>query len=259
MPRQLTNMIGRTILPIVFHAIKARESAVDACANELRGAILTGKLAPGDKLPAERALADSFGVNRVTIRSALAQVANAGLLRVRQGSGYVVLDYRRRGGPDLLPGLVALAEASGSFVELAADLLLVRRHLAGAVLERLATCDDPMARRRVAATIDEFAAVVARDPQDVDAIADADMDVLSALLDATGSPVLGLCFNPILAVVSELPRLRAAIYAAPEGNVAGWRLLSDWLADPGTPPPAHIATVLAARDELTFARLTESQ
>lgn len=231
---------------------------MDACAAELRNAILAGRLAPGDKLPAERALAEVFGVNRVTVRSALAQLATAGLLRVRQGSGYVVLDFRRQGGPDLLPGLAELSEAAGDFPKLAADLLLVRRHLAGAVIERLATCDDIAARRAIRAAIDAFAAVVADDAEDSDAIAVADMVVLSALLDATGSAVLGLCFNPVLAVVTGLPRLRAAIYADPASNVAGWRLLADWLDGPDAELPSNLATLLAARDELTFARLLET-
>ena len=57
-----------------------QQTLPDACAAELRRMILSGELAPGERLPPERALAERFSVNRVTLRSALARVAATGLL-----------------------------------------------------------------------------------------------------------------------------------------------------------------------------------
>lgn len=47
--------------------------------------ILTGALAPGDKLPAELDIAATLGVSRATLRQALATVAGKGLLERRRG------------------------------------------------------------------------------------------------------------------------------------------------------------------------------
>lgn len=59
--------------------------------------IADGTLAPGDRLPTEPALAARFGVNRHTLRRAMAALAEAGLVRVEQGRGSFVhehvLDY----------------------------------------------------------------------------------------------------------------------------------------------------------------------
>ena len=88
-----------------------RESAVDGCARAVQAAILGGELAPGDRLPPERALSQRLGVSRLTLRAGLAKVAAGGLLSVRQGSGYVVMDYRDHGGSQILPGLTRLASA----------------------------------------------------------------------------------------------------------------------------------------------------
>ena len=112
-------------------------TSADTCYSTLRREILSGSFAPGERLPPERKLAENFGVGRVTVRSALTRLAAANLLSVRQGSGYVVQNYRREGGPDLLRDVVEIAAHSGAFLDMARDLLHVRRHLARAVLERI--------------------------------------------------------------------------------------------------------------------------
>src|ERR1700751_6486109 len=46
----------------------------------LAGQIATGRLAPGDRLPGENDLAEWFGVSRMTLRHALAELARRGLV-----------------------------------------------------------------------------------------------------------------------------------------------------------------------------------
>ncbi|MFJ6322736.1 MULTISPECIES: phosphonate metabolism transcriptional regulator PhnF [unclassified Rhizobium] len=59
-------------------------------AAELRNAIDEGRHAPGSRLPSERALSEQFGVSRVTMRRAIAELEGEGLLRVARGSGAYV-------------------------------------------------------------------------------------------------------------------------------------------------------------------------
>ena len=54
--------------------------------SQLKQSILLGHFKPGDKLPAERDLADEFRVSRVAIREALRTLENAGFLATRQGA-----------------------------------------------------------------------------------------------------------------------------------------------------------------------------
>lgn len=56
----------------------------------LRAEITDGTHAPGDKLPSESILAARFGVNRLTLRHAVAELAREGLVIARQGSGTYV-------------------------------------------------------------------------------------------------------------------------------------------------------------------------
>lgn len=59
-------------------------------AETLTAEIASGHYRPGDKLPTEAALAARFGVNRHTVRHALAALAEAGAVHARRGAGVFV-------------------------------------------------------------------------------------------------------------------------------------------------------------------------
>jgi DNA-binding GntR family transcriptional regulator len=61
-------------------------------AADLRTAIETGELQPGDALPSESALAERYGVSRGTARHALAELDGAGLVESIHGKGRFVRD-----------------------------------------------------------------------------------------------------------------------------------------------------------------------
>ena len=238
-----------------FEPLPPRPTAVETCAAELERRILGGELPAGVRLPPERELAEMLGTSRVTVRSALSRLTDAHLLTVRQGSGYVVRDFRRGGGPDLLPGIVGLARRR-DVAAIAADLLLVRRQLAAALLERLAGGITRPALERIRAAVDQLEAR-ARAGADSSAIAEADVATVAALLEAIETPVLQLCLNPILSVLESMPELREATYAQPRTNVAGWRLLVEWLEHGGKRDVLPLVQAeLERHDRATLARLS---
>ena len=53
--------------------------------TQIRASINTGIYKPGDKLPPERELVDQFQVSRVTVRDALRNLQNLGLISVKRG------------------------------------------------------------------------------------------------------------------------------------------------------------------------------
>lgn len=59
-------------------------------AETLRAEIASGHYRPGDKLPTEAALSARFGVNRHTVRHALAALAESGAVHARRGAGVFV-------------------------------------------------------------------------------------------------------------------------------------------------------------------------
>ncbi len=70
---------------------RARTPVWKSIAQALSGDIAAGRYAPGDKLPTEAELSARFSVNRHTIRRAIADMADRGLVQPRRGSGVFVL------------------------------------------------------------------------------------------------------------------------------------------------------------------------
>lgn len=72
--------------------VVSRRRLTDQTAAALRDYILSNRLAPGTRLPAETTLAGSLGVSRNVLRQAVASLEGLGMLRVTQGSGTYVAD-----------------------------------------------------------------------------------------------------------------------------------------------------------------------
>jgi len=58
--------------------------------------IVNEKIMPGELLPSEKQLAETYGVSRPTIRAAIKSLHERGALSVRNGVGAMVLPYRRQ-------------------------------------------------------------------------------------------------------------------------------------------------------------------
>ena len=68
----------------------ARITLCSSIAETLRAELAGGLYRPGEKLPTEAALSARFGVNRHTVRNAVATMAKAGLVHSRRGAGVFV-------------------------------------------------------------------------------------------------------------------------------------------------------------------------
>lgn len=83
-------------------------------ADKLAKQIGAGKYPPGTRLPAERELADQFGVSRVTIREAEIALQALGRITIKTGSGVYVEEStadQNRGFPDITAFEVTEARA----------------------------------------------------------------------------------------------------------------------------------------------------
>jgi GntR family transcriptional regulator, transcriptional repressor for pyruvate dehydrogenase complex len=67
-------------------------SLADTVAVRLREEIVSGRLRPGEKLPTEQQLSESYGVSRPTVREAVGRLKHDGLVITRQGAGAYVAD-----------------------------------------------------------------------------------------------------------------------------------------------------------------------
>jgi len=69
------------------------DNPVDKIIKQLKNLISSGQLKPGDRLPAERILAERFGVGRGYIREAIMKLEFYGLLKTSPQSGTYVAGY----------------------------------------------------------------------------------------------------------------------------------------------------------------------
>lgn len=76
--------LDRSASAAVFRPVRTR-NAFEETVERLLQAIRLGVVAPGERLPAERALARLLGVSRVTLREAIRAVADAGYVESRRG------------------------------------------------------------------------------------------------------------------------------------------------------------------------------
>lgn len=95
----------------------------DTIVEELEKMILEGILQPGERLPAERVLAEQFGVSRPSLREAVQRLATKGLLVSRQGGGHFVAESL---GTSFTDPLITLLEGHPDAQR---DLLEYRRTL----------------------------------------------------------------------------------------------------------------------------------
>ena len=106
-------------------------SAVDQQIEEL---ILQGILRPGDRLPSERDLAERLGVSRPSLREAISNLQNKGLLESRAGSGIFVTEVL---GSAFSSALVTLFAGHDRAVF---DYVSFRRDMEGLAAERATQC-----------------------------------------------------------------------------------------------------------------------
>ena len=66
------------------------EKPADLIIRQIKDLITSGALKPGDKLPSERKLSDSFGVGRTCVRDAIKKLEFYGILKTLPQSGTIV-------------------------------------------------------------------------------------------------------------------------------------------------------------------------
>jgi GntR family transcriptional regulator, transcriptional repressor for pyruvate dehydrogenase complex len=99
----------------LFHPVPVTRVS-DEVAERIRRLIVTEQLTEGARLPAERDLADRFGVSRPMVSQALRMLALMGLVDIRRGSGVYVL---RRPQDMVTASVSLLLDLHGSVGELA--------------------------------------------------------------------------------------------------------------------------------------------
>jgi DNA-binding FadR family transcriptional regulator len=168
----------------------ARASLPDQVFRRLAGDVLGGRYAPGERLPAQRALAAELGVNMASVREGIKRLEQLKLVDVRHGDAMRVNDWRAHGGLDVL------VHALGEGAELDGEVLravMEARRLLLTEAARLA------ASRRDGEQAELLVRLAAELPgaADDEAAQGIDFAFFATLIQAAGNLVLLLIANSI--------------------------------------------------------------
>ena len=131
-----------------------RSTVAERIRDDIHGRIASGELQPGSQLPAERVLAEQFGVARTSVREAIQALIALGIVERRGNRSYIVEQVPGSELPEIdegKKGLRALLEAR-RVLELTLFELSAARATARERNEILA-----LARRPASASLDDFA------------------------------------------------------------------------------------------------------
>lgn len=168
-------------------------------ARQLRNAIEQDGLSEGDRLPAERRLAQRLGVSRASVREALAVLRTAGIVEPRRGDGVYLRRNLNELSPELTVKLFAAQRRLPAIMEVREAL---ETHLARLAARRRST--DDLSELRAACTEMAEAIRQGRDPSYADARFHA------AIAKAADNPLLE---DLIRQLAQPIARTRAASFA----------------------------------------------
>ncbi len=187
-----------------------RQKVADEVLAGLRSDILGGKYPPGTKLPPERDLAKTLGVNRASVREALKKLEHLGLVTIRQGDGTRVTDFMTTAGIELITHLIPVAPKD--FPGIVPDILEFRRIFGREVARLAATRADPDAVTR----LESIAGGAADEELSLEQVFDLDFEFYVAMAAAGGNKVMGLLVNTVRGAVESYRPLLAQLIVSPK-------------------------------------------
>src|SRR6202453_852991 len=162
--------------------------------QQIEESIVKGNLKAGDQLPAERDLAQRFGVSRTAVREAVKTLREKGLVEAYSGRGTFITDGTTQAVRQSLDLMVKIGQPEGS-ANLAELRLVLEPEIAGLAAERI---ED-----QLLSTMREAVAVMDRNLHDPVSYVEADLDFHLALAEAAGNPLILSLLDSIVGLLRE--------------------------------------------------------
>jgi len=192
------------------------ESRAATIAKQLRDQILNGKYEAGERLPSERDLVGRTGANRASVREALKQLQQQGMIEIRRGGGARVIPLERS-DLGVLQHLLSMDSPDPAIVRQWMDVW--RLVLAGTTRLAVERATDPERARAV-----ELIAVLRRASLGDDDFVAAGDELTALISVASRNTVLQMVRNGLVSVFDSRRDLRRKL--RPRGRVFG-RLMRD--------------------------------
>jgi DNA-binding FadR family transcriptional regulator len=201
--------------------------------RQIEAAIKSGDFGPGDRLPSERELVETFGVSRVSVREAIRSLEAIGLVRVYQGRGAFVND--RRSG---------LGEPMARWLDLHRDEVLELLGVRGALDEYAAALaaenHDATKIAAITSAHEAFTTAVANESSAADLVP-LDIDFHVAIAEASGNRLLYDLLSDLHSYLAESRYLALVPAGRPAKSAAEHSEIVDAIVA-GDAPRARLAS-----------------
>jgi GntR family transcriptional repressor for pyruvate dehydrogenase complex len=177
----------------LYRAVKTSR-LFEQIVQQVEDSILQGQLKPGDQLPAERDLAQRFGVSRTAVREAVKTLREKGLVEAYSGRGTFVTNGTSQAMRQSLDLMIRINPQEGS-TNLAELRLVLEPEIAGLAATRI--------EEQLLITMREAVAVMTRNLHDPDAYVEADLDFHLALAEAAGNPLILSLLDSIVGLLRD--------------------------------------------------------
>jgi len=190
----------------VYKAVKASR-LFEQIVRQVEDSILSGQLKPGDQLPAERELAQHFGVSRTAVREAVKTLREKGLVEAYSGRGTFVTDGTSQAIRQSLDLMIRINQQEGS-----AHLIEMRQVMEPEIAALAATRMED----QLLATMRDAVVIMDRSLEDSDAFVEADLDFHLAMAEAVGNPVILSLLDSIVGLLREHRRKIFRVEGGPQ-------------------------------------------
>jgi GntR family transcriptional repressor for pyruvate dehydrogenase complex len=174
--------------------------------QQIEDSILKGDLKGGQQLPAERELAQQFGVSRTAVREAMKTLREKGLVEAFAGRGTFVTNGTSRSMRQTLDRMIRSGPSEG-----AVHLVEVREILEPEIAALAAQRADDEARSAMRESIAVMDAAL-----DAEGFIEGDLDFHLALAEAAGNPLILSLIDSIVGLLREQRMRTYYIEGGPE-------------------------------------------
>jgi GntR family transcriptional repressor for pyruvate dehydrogenase complex len=162
--------------------------------QQIEESILSGSLKTGEQLPAERELAQQFGVSRTAVREAVKALREKGLVEAFSGRGTFITNGTSQSIRQSLDRMLKIGHPEGS-LQLAEVRAIIEPGIAALAATRI--------EESHLATMREAYAVMDRKRDDPQAYIEADLDFHLSLAEAAANPIILSLIDSIVVVLRE--------------------------------------------------------
>lgn len=178
-------------------------NAVEEVFDQMQSLLIDGTWKPGEKLPSENELSQTFAVSRMTIRQAMQKLKALGLIETRTGSGSFVREMRP---DDCMQDLIPLM-----FIGDNSQLQVFQfREMIESESVRIAT---PLLTAEALKTLEHICRQMRKDAEadDSDAFSEHDLLFHTTLVKLSGNPLIIRAYQILAQVLEE--SMRSVIHA----------------------------------------------